>query len=290
MSSWKVLGILSERVADQGEEQRSKALRHRCSETAEVLHQEAERVRQLLEAGISRLDIPKVLVALGAPVDVEIGEELLRSPETFLEINAGLEVAEPAQPTDLLSLLYVTARQQGLKPNYQFALGKIPMPGIDELRRTTASHFSEVKIAEIVATVETTAKAIRTGEVIGISFSDYTDTAAALSQESDNKGPRRWPVPGPAVRNRLGGGFWSSALKAAGLSLPSTRARFIDADYQEASKAFLRAYSHFGSPNEVSSYDSWVTAEAAAGRDRPSMIEIRRYFGTWESVIGAVMC
>jgi hypothetical protein len=136
--------------------------------------------------------------------------------------------------------------------------------------------------------LETTAEAIRTGDAVGISYSDYLDTVTALVQESDSTG-LTWLVPAPMVRKRLGGGFWSSALEAAGMTLPSTRARFTKADYEEASKAFMRAYRHFGSPEEVARYDSWVTAEAAAGRDRPSVVAIRRYFGTWESVIGAVM-
>lgn len=288
MGSYQALRLLSARVADRGEEQRSKALRSRCSATAEVLYQNYDQTWQLLDAGIESSDIPKVLAALGASIDIEIAVELLRSPEKFMEMHSGKELVELAPLTDTFSLLYVTGRRRGLKPNYQFALGKIPMPGIDELRRVVAVHSSEVQIAEIVATVETTAEAIRTGDVTGISYSDYLDTVTALVQESDNKA-LRWLVPAPVVRNRLGGGFWSSALESAGLTLPSTRARFTNADYEEASTAFMRAYSHFGSPEEVASYDSWVTAEAAAGRDRPSVIAIRRYFGTWESVIGAVM-
>jgi hypothetical protein len=288
MGSYQTLRLLSTRVADRGEEQRSKALRNRCSAEAEVLLQNYERIWQLLDAGVGSSDIPKVLAAIGASIDIGIAVELLRSPEIFMEMHSRKELVELAPLTDTFSLLYVTARHRGLKPNYQFALGKIPMPGIDELRRSIAVHSSEVQTAEIVATVETVAEAVRTGIVVGISYSDYLDALTALAQEPD-RNELMWLVPGPVVRNRLGGGFWSSALEAAGLTLPSTRARFTNADYEEASKAFRRAYSHFGSPKEVASYDSWVTAEAAAGRDRPSVIAIRRHFGTWESVMGAVM-
>lgn len=288
IGSYRTLRILSTRVADRGEEQRSKALRNRCSAAAEVLYQNYDRIWQLLDAGIESSEIPKVLAALGASIDIEIAVELLRSPEIFMEMHSGKELVELAPPTDTFSLLYVTGRHRGLEPNYQFALGKIPMPGIDEFRRILAVYSSEVQIAEIVATVETTAEAIRTGDADGISYSDYLDAVTALVQESENEA-LRWLVPAPVLRNRLGGGFWSSALEAAGLTLPSTCARFTNADYEEASKAFMRAYSNFGSPEEVASYDSWATAEAAAGRDRPSVIAMRRYFGTWESVIGAVM-
>jgi hypothetical protein len=214
--------------------------------------------------------------------------EVLRSPEIFMVMHSGKELVELAPLTDTFSLLYVTARHRGVEPNYPSALGKIPMPGIDGLRRILAMHSSEVQTAAIVATVDTVAEAIRTGAVVGISYSDYLDALTALAEEPDRIG-LTWIVPAPVVRNRLGGGFWSGALEAAGLTLPSTRARFTNADYGEASTTFMRAYSHFGSPKEVASYDSWVTAEVAAGRDRPSVIAIRRFFGTWESVIGAVM-
>lgn len=112
--------------------------------------------------------------------------------------------------------------------------------------------------------------------------------ASALAQDSGNNGPT-WIVPAPVLRNRLGEVFWSRALNAAGMTLPSTLARFTQSDFQEASARFMRAYRHFRSPKEVASYDSWVTAEAAAGRDRPSVIAIRRFFGAWESVIGSAM-
>ena len=51
----------------------------------------------------------------------------------------------------------------------------------------------------------------------------------------------------------------------------------------------MSAFDQFGSPKEVASYDSWMIAETAAGRDRPSAVAILRHFGAWESVIGAVM-
>jgi hypothetical protein len=135
MRSYEALLLLSTRVADRSEEQRSKALRNRCSATAEVLNQNDERIWQLLDAGIENSDIPKVLAALGASIDIEIAVDLLSSTELLIETLAGIELVELAPPTDTFSLLYVTGRHNGLEPDYQFSLGKIPMPGIDELRR-----------------------------------------------------------------------------------------------------------------------------------------------------------
>lgn len=292
MSSWETLGILNSRIADRGEEQRSKALRDRCSATAEVLYQKAERVGQLLDAGIRRSDIPKVLAALGESVDIDIAVELLRSPDILMDIHVGMEPVELAPRSDTFSLLYITGRHRNVEPDYQFALGKVPLPGIDDLRRLISAQLSEVQTGEIIAVVETTAEAIRTGNRAGISYTEYSDTARALAQEPCTcvAGPGfNWPVPAEVIRSRMGRGFWAVALEEAGLELPSERARFSDADYTEATEAFSGAWDHFGSPKDVASYDSWVIAEAAAGRDRPSVVAIRRHFGTWESVIGAVM-
>lgn len=289
MSSWETMNLLSRRIAERGEEERSKALQHRCSVAAEVLYQNEERVWQLLDAGTEGKDIPKVLAALGVSLDVEIATDLLRSPDIFMDIHAAIEAVVLPLPTDILSLLYVVGHGRGLEPDYKFPLGKVPMPGIDELRRVLVRRSSEAQVAEIVAMVETTAQAIRTGDVSGISYSDYADTVTVLAQDSGDAHLRSWLVSASSLRSGLGGGFWSKALEAAGLTLSFTAARFTRADYEGASEAFFTAYRDFGSPKDVASYDSWVTAEAAAGRDRPSLIEIRRYFGAWESVIGAVM-
>lgn len=284
--SWDVLNALSKRIADRGEEQRSKSLRSRCAEAAKILRPDDERIWQLLEAGIPGSDIPKVLVAFGSAVDVDIAADLLRSPNLFLSISRG-DAAEPSLPADTLSLLYSTGYHRGIEPDYQFALGKIPLPDVAAFRELHTSQLRGDQIAEIIAMVETTSEAIRTGDTAGISYEDYA-RIVAVSQEPDNHG-FGWLVPASVLRHRLGGGFWSRALECAGLTIPSTRARFAPADYEEAANSFRRAYQDFGSPKDVASYDSWVTAEAAAGRDHPSVIEIRRFFGAWESVIGAAM-
>lgn len=59
---------------------------------AEALYQNEERIWQLLDAGIEGKDIPKVLVALGVLLDVEIATDLLRSPDIFMDIHAAIEV------------------------------------------------------------------------------------------------------------------------------------------------------------------------------------------------------
>ena len=293
MESYQVLRLLSTRVADNGEEQRSKALRNRCSTTAELIGGEMERTERLMSAGIEAVDVPKVLVAFGVPLDVEIAVELLRSLQIFEDIYLRVSQvrnnqAPAVRSIEMFSLLYIIGRHRSVEPDYRFALGKRPLPGIAEFRELQTGRLPASEIAEMIATVEKTAEDIRTGNAAGISYSDYRDTASLLAEEPDHGG-LGWLVPAPVIRDRVGRGSWSVALEAAGLTAPGHQERFERIDYEEAAQEFLRVYRYFGSPKDVASYDGWVIAEAAAGRDRPSVIAIRRHFGAWESVIGAAM-
>ncbi len=197
-----------------------------------------------------------------------------------------------APTTDVLSLLYVTGRHRGVQPDYELALGMMPVASFAALRELLGTHHSYQKTAEILAVIEATSQAARAGALTGISFSEYAKLADAISKELEGDTANRgvsWPVSAEALRHDLGQGFWDAALYFAGLKLPIARDRFSEADFVKAARGFRNAYGDFGSPKDVSSYDSWVIAETAAGRDRPSAVAIRRYFGTWESVIGAVM-
>lgn len=298
ISSWDGLGVLDTRIADRGEDQRSKALRNRCSATVEVLTEQAQRFQQLQTAEIEVLDIPKVLAALGVPIDVDLAVELLRSTGTYEEIlrpvmqeRGGIEV-EIAPPTDTLSLLYVTGRHRGLKPDYEMALGMMPLSSVVEIRELLGPIYTYKQTAEILAVIETTAQAIRVGDVSGISYLDYAELAGELSWalgDATTELDVTWPVPAQDLRRRLGQGLWEAALGSAGLRPPSATDRFSTSYFVEAARAYMHAYDDFGSPKDVASYDSWTIAEMAAGRDRPSVVAIRRHFGAWESVSGAVM-
>ena len=292
MSSWEALQVLGSRIADRGEERRSKALRNRSTAAAEVLLEEMDRFQQLQGAGIDVLDVPRVLAALGAPLDVDIAVELLRSMEILKDIHHQVAGVWPAPPTDTLSLLYVTGRHLGVKPDYELALGMMPLSSVIEIRELLDPDHTYRQTAEILAVIETTAQAIRAGDVAGISYTDYDEMARTISEElgvvTTDPGVS-WPVPARDLRRRLGQGFWDATLSSAGLQPPPAPDRFSALDFVEAASGFMRAYAHFGSPKDVASYDSWMIAETAAGRDRPSVVAIRRHFGAWESVIGAVM-
>ena len=293
-----MLILLGSRVADRAEQQRSRAIRDRCSATGAALYQERERFEQLHGAGIRLPDIPKILAALGAPVDVDIAAEMLRSPRMFKEIlhrvlqQQGVVEAGNAPTADVLSLLYVTGLHRGVRPDYELALGMMSVSSFAALRELLGTRHSYQKTAEILAVIEVTSQAIRAGDVAGISFTEYDEKAEAISAELEDVQTHMgvsWPVTGWEIREQLGRGFWNAALDAAGLQPPPAGNRFSATDFAEAASGFRNAYGDFGSPKEVSSYDSWVIAESAAGRERPSAVAIRRHFGTWESVIGAVM-
>ncbi|WP_264356361.1 TY-Chap domain-containing protein [Pseudarthrobacter sp. MM222] len=297
MSSWEILRILGSRVADRGEEQRSRALRDRCNATLAALYQERERFEQLDRAGIDFVDIPRVLAALGAPVDVDIAEEMLRTTHMFKELVHRADQqqrgeVEFAPPIDMLSLLYVVGRHRGFQPDYEMALGMTPLSSVEEIRSFLGPSRPYGQLAEILAVIETTAQAIRAGDDAGISYSDYEEIAEAISADLGDERPGRgdlWPVPAGTVRRHLGLGFWDTALASAGLQPTLDPVSFSASEFAEAARRFRDEYRYFGSPKDVASYDSWVTVEMAAGRHRPSVVAIRRHFGAWESVIGAVM-
>jgi hypothetical protein len=298
MDSYRMLHLLGSRVADRAEQQRSKAIRDRCIATGAALYQERERFKQLMGAGIDLADIPRVLAALGASVDVDFAVEMLRSMRMFKEIlhrvlqqNGVIEVSRSAPTTDELSLLYVTGLHRGVKPNYELALGMMPVSSFADLRELLGTRHPYQRTAEILAVTQATSQAVRAGDVTGISFTEYAKLADEISMalECTARPGVSWPVPAEALRHRLGQGTWDAALGSAGLRLSSTRRRFSHADFVEAAEGFRNAYGDFGSPKDVASYDSWIIAEMAAGRDRPSVVAIRRHFGAWESVIGAVM-
>ncbi|MGY2743438.1 TY-Chap domain-containing protein [Arthrobacter sp. UYCu723] len=298
MHSYQMLRLLCSRVADRAEEQRSKAIRDRCYATGAALWHERERFEQLHAAGIDFRDIPKVLAALGAPVDVDIAVEMLRSTHMFKDIlyrvrqQQGGIGAGIAAPTDALSLLYVTGLHRGVKPDCEMALGMMPVSSIADIRDLLGTRHPHRDTARILGIIEATAQAIRSGNVAGISSSEYGELAEVIALHLDDAGTpsgASWPAPADELRRRLGLGFWDTALGSVGLQLPSTRDRFNAAEFADAAAGFMCAYDQFGSPKEVASYDSWMIAETAAGRDRPSAVAIMRHFAAWESVIGAVM-
>ncbi|MCI0143168.1 hypothetical protein KNN17_16505 [Arthrobacter bambusae] len=163
LRSYKTLDLLSSRVADRAEAERTRSLRMRCNSTSKALLNEERLIGRLKNSGIAPSEIPIVLVALGKQLDIDIAVALLRKP-----------------------------------------------------------------------------------------------------------------------------GMLADASLRHDLDAPPAKVTFSGAEYREAAAAFMNDYHHFGSPKDVASYDSWVIAETWARRERPSVIAIRRYFGAWESVIGAV--
>jgi hypothetical protein len=284
MRAYDMLRLLSTRVADQSEHQRSKTLRRRCSETAKVLRKDAHRIVQLFDAGIESPDIPKILAALGATIDVDIAAELLKNPDLLLD-PVGLR--RPFMVTDMMWLRYVTGYRRGIEPNYVLALGKVPLPEIHSFRMILSEALSRQQIGQIIALIETTAEAIDAGDDEGISFSEYQETREAIIRRSSGEGNPISPPPADMIRDRTTGRSWHVALESVGMKFPAVRGGFSAADYEDASQAYRATEGRFGSPKDVDSYDSWMIAEVAMGRDRPSAVAIGRHFGAWESVIGA---
>lgn len=283
--SYELLRLLSTRVADRSEQLRLQALRRRCLETKDVLLDCRDRIKQLLGAGIGSSEIPKILVALGANLDVDIARELLKSPEI---LQSSERSAPRAFVTDKMGLLYVTGYQRGVEPDYRMVLGKDPLPTMQDYRiLLEAAHLPRLQIGQVIAVIETTAEAISSGDNAGISYSEYVAVREAVFLEMGLDPESSFPPPAERIRDRTEGSSWHLALESVGLKFPTVQGRFSADDYEDASHSYRSTFSLFGSPKEVASYDSWMIAELAAGRERPSAVAIRRYFGTWESVIGA---
>lgn len=284
MRMYDMLRLLSRRVADQSEQLRSQALRRRCSATADVLRKDAYRIVQLLGAGIESSDIPRILAALGATIDIDIAAELLKGPD--LLIDPALR-QRPILVTDMMWLRYVTGYHRGIEPNYELALGKVPLPEIHSFRMILSEALSRQQIGQVIALVETTAAAIDAGDDEGISFSEYQETREAIIRISSGEGNPLSPPPAERIREGTTGRSWHLALESVGMKSPAVEGGFAAVDYEDASHSYRATEGLFGSPKDVASYDSWMIAEMAAGRDRPSAVAIGRHFGAWESVIGA---
>ena len=283
MRTYDMLRLLSTRIADRSEQRRSDALRRRCSATLEVLRKDAHRVVQLLDAGIESSAIPRILEALGAVIDLDIAAELLKNLDPLIEPVR----RRPFMVTDMMWLRYVTGYHRGLQPDYELALGKIPLPEIHGFRMVLSETLSRQQIGQIIALIETTAEAIDAGDDEGISFSEYQETREALIRKANGEGNPLSPPPAERIREGTTGRSWHLALDSIGMKFPVVEGGFAAADYDDASQAYRATGCIFGSPKDVASYDSWMIAEVAMDRDRPSAVAIGRHYGAWESVIGA---
>lgn len=213
MRTYDMLRLLSTRIADRSEKQRSEALRRRCSETADVLRKDVRRVVQLLDAGIECCDIPRILAALGATIDIDIAAELLKRPD-FL-INPARH-RRPFMVTDMMWLRYVTGYHRGIEPNYELALGKVPLPEIHGFRMILSEALSPQQIGQIIALIETTADAIDAGDDEGIHSLSIKRRGKLSSVKRAARGslcPR--PRPHGSARERRGDhGTWRLNLSA----------------------------------------------------------------------------
>lgn len=289
LGSYEVLTLLRSKVADQAEVERSRSLRRRCSATTQVLRREQHLIEQLRSSGIEYQMIPTILASLGNALDVDIAVELLQDPESVFAPVNNLENIQSSLLISKLSLLYVTGHLQFVKPNYEHTLASMPVQEIAELRETFMPWMDHGQIAEVLAMIETTKQAIQKGTITGISYWNYMDMAEIISLRGGSSAPRAfpWPVPVQYVRDRLGSGFWENALATVGLEQAFMSDSFSGYDYREAARTARNRMDRFGSLKDPANYDGWVIAETAALRERPSLIEMQRHFGTWGSVVGA---
>lgn len=273
-------------VLDQSDElERFRSVRRRSVATAIALRSNEELVDRLSASGIARNDIPTILTALGTHLDIEMAIELLGIPSGPLSV-------EPRRAGDKLSLLFVAGKHHGIEPDYQLALGKMSLDAVAELRHLLRPEVPYRHLADILAVIEATARAIRTGSITTLAYQEYEDTARRVTRElgmitRDPAAP--WPVPAPRLRGRYGRGFWEDALTVVGLALPSAESRFGRDDYFQALDDFTEECLGAGFPMDIGTYDRWVVADSAMGTDRPSAIEMVRHHGSWEAAVETIL-
>ncbi|UKA55489.1 hypothetical protein LFT45_06085 [Arthrobacter sp. FW305-BF8] len=275
-------------ILDPSDElERFRSVRRRSAATAIALRSNEELVDRLTASGIARNDIPTILTALGTQLDTEMAIELLGIPSGPLDVPD-----EPRCLGDKLSLLYVAGRHHGVEPDYELALGKMSLDAVAELRSLLHPDVPYRHLAEILAVIEPTARALRMRKIRTLSYEDYESTARRITSEvgmiTKNQADP-WPVPARMLRRRYGRGFWEDALTTVGLALPSHVTRFGRDDYFQALDDFTEECLGVDYPMDIGTYDRWVVADSAMGADRPSAVEMIRYYGSWEAAVEAIL-
>jgi hypothetical protein len=275
------------RLGSFGDElERSRAVRRRSLTAHEALAANREMVYRLESVGISLPEIPVVLKALGIDIEVDLAVDLLHMQGIPAEAPEVLSSRHRA--ADRLSLLYVAGKHHGIEPDYQLALGQIPIEEVAELRLHLQAGFPPRRVAEILAVAETTKLAIRAREITTLSRSDYDSTAKSIRLRfgSITREPNLdWPVSGLHLRLRLGGGFWDSALTSLGLMLETIDAPFTEDEYVAAITDFAETCKVTSYACDVETYDRWLTAETARRQERPSANVLAAHFGSWKAAI-----
>lgn len=281
--------LVVETVPDD-EMERYRSIRRRSRTTMGSIWDNEELTTRLDDSGISRFEIPVVLQALGKEIDVDFAVELLHIP--------GIPGEDPTipqeqqRPSDKLSLLYVAGKHHGIEPDYQLALGQVPIDEIIQLRQLAKPNLSPRRLAEILAVAETTKLAVRARVVTSLSVADYAATAhrvlhrrADLSRHQTDP----WPVPAATLLRRLGDGCWAQALSSVGLKLLKPADRFGKDDFIGTLSDYTEECAEFDFPLSLEIYDRWVIAEAAVGNDRPSALQLLDRYGSWEAALSEIL-
>lgn len=269
---------------------RYRSVRRRTQTTMDSMWANRELITRLDDSGIESSKIPVIVDALGISIDVQVAAELLHLPGIPCE-EPGLE-NPPRVVGDKLSLLYVMGKHHGIAPDYSLALGKMSLEAVGELRELFHPTVPYRHTAEVLAVIEATALAIRTGRITTLSCAAYEDAAEKarrdlghVTREKSNP----WPVPAPQLIRGYGQGYWEDALGSLGLVLLSPDHKFSDDDYFQALDDFTEECIDFEYPMDINVYDRWVFAETSIRQDRPSAMQLVAHYGSWDEAIEAVL-
>jgi len=247
-----------------------------------------ETVRVLAASGRSRSEVEerfKVLVPSVSSAVVRDGIDSLG-----VVFNVDVQDLNFSDTVVAEALWFTAGREMQLEPAPLAALASPQFDNSRELSKALRSEgLTAEQIADVIA-VGAAAKAAATdGSLTPLSKKAYDQSRLAVLVDfrlSSRKGKTPWPPTSQTVMKRLGGGYWSDALAAVGLTAgDGGRARgllvFAEGDYESAVSDYLAHVSVTGQSDTFAGYGAWVEDEERAGRRRPSSAAVRLRFINW---------
>lgn len=151
----------------------------------------------------------------------------------------------------------------------------------EALHQLAAVSSGPAEVSALAARASAARRAPEPGTITKAAYEMWRDTWLARFPKSDSL---PWPPTAQTVMKRLGGGYWSDALRDVGL-LPSERGRSRGAlvfteenEYETAMSEFLTTSASEDRPVSMAEYDRW-----AVGRVVPSAAAVRTHFGGWNA-------
>lgn len=225
----------------------------------------------LLEPNIARETINDAIKKLGLIFDVNREE-----------LNFSATVVEAG-------LWYVMARVNSIESDPSIAIEEVSLKEMLDIAELSNSEgIDSATVRSIIASVGSCRRALIMDPRLTITSKRYDQERSEVINDFRIDSMQRltgWPPTSQTVKRRLGGGYWRDALSAVGI-IASERGRtrglliFEESDYVDAVQEFAQHCRNTRTPTSYKSYETWVSQEERAGRQRPSGPSLRNFFGS----------